>query len=387
MKDIYTKKLQFLTFIFLMCLGSISHADITLGTFSSFKVLSPFSGDYLKIRAEIFNQNNFGANGIIGEKVVFKQIPIATKETLSDIDVFYIELLYAPLPASEITAIVDFVLSGKSLIIIADSVGDFNTRANDILTQFDDAVFGDVGLMKTDKQSMHGRLLGNGLSTQGPFGNLANKTLLATPGMPIIPGPLSKVTALARVDNGPEHPYMVEIDLTPIYPNAGPILVMADRLLFDVVIAEDPSNSSNVNFFMNFIANARNKTSPIIADFTGDRRVDAKDIDRIFKAVRNKETAPAFDLNGDGVLNRDDEDFLITNILGSFRGDANLDCIVNYADSKILSENWYKTGTSWETADFSGDGQTNAADLNWFAINYGHSNQAADGSCIKPLPQ
>ena len=57
--------------------------------------------------------------------------------------------------------------------------------------------------------------------------------------------------------------------------------------------------------------------------------------------------------------------------IGSLRGDANFDGVVNPIDLNRMALNWQvQTGMSWHTGDFDCNGQVNAIDLNAIALNW-----------------
>jgi len=69
-------------------------------------------------------------------------------------------------------------------------------------------------------------------------------------------------------------------------------------------------------------------------------------------------------------------------------GDADLNGVVDTVDFNILASNFSQTGTTWTTADFSGDGTTDTIDFNLLASNFGHSRGAgpALGASLVPEP-
>jgi hypothetical protein len=59
-------------------------------------------------------------------------------------------------------------------------------------------------------------------------------------------------------------------------------------------------------------------------------------------------------------------------------GDANKDGKVNFSDYLLLSQNFAKTGTTWEQGNFNTDNVTNFSDYLLLSQNFGKSNGASD---------
>jgi len=102
-----------------------------------------------------------------------------------------------------------------------------------------------------------------------------------------------------------------------------------------------------------------------------DGRVDGRDIDYVLWLIHNGQADARADLNGDGVFTAADADTLILDILGTFRGDANLDGSVDVGDLGILGSNYGQSGRDWATGDFNGDGWVDVGDLGILGANYG----------------
>jgi hypothetical protein len=105
-----------------------------------------------------------------------------------------------------------------------------------------------------------------------------------------------------------------------------------------------------------------------------DGQITAADIDLVADTLTgsavDKET---YDLTGDDDLTGADVDELVLNILGTYKGDANLDCQVDVGDLGILAGNWGGSfaGSAWANGDFTGDGQVDVGDLGILAGNWG----------------
>ncbi|MCA9185751.1 MAG: VCBS repeat-containing protein [Planctomycetales bacterium] len=102
----------------------------------------------------------------------------------------------------------------------------------------------------------------------------------------------------------------------------------------------------------------------LLGDVNNDLRLDATDIDLLYRAINAGNFDDVYDLNGDGTLNQSDVDRLVFGALGTSYGDANLDGVVNGADYSIWLAHKFQANTSWASADFSGDGNTDVSDYN-----------------------
>ena len=126
-------------------------------------------------------------------------------------------------------------------------------------------------------------------------------------------------------------------------------------------------------------------------DVDGDGLVNASDIDALYGLIRGGPDALIcewYDLTGEwpAELNGDDVDELVTNVLGTNFGDANLDGKVGIADLGALADNYgLEVGAGWAQGDFSGDGKVGIADLGALADNYGLGGQAGAGRVPEPM--
>lgn len=113
------------------------------------------------------------------------------------------------------------------------------------------------------------------------------------------------------------------------------------------------------------------RTNPgLAADFNGDGAVNALDLDLIGAALNGGPSSPMFDLNQDSLVTKADVDVIIFDILGTFYGDANLNCSVTIGDLTILAEHFNGPG-GWAFGDFTGNGIVSIGDLTVLAENFG----------------
>ncbi len=124
----------------------------------------------------------------------------------------------------------------------------------------------------------------------------------------------------------------------------------------------------------------------VLGDFSGDGRVDADDIDLLYEAIGAADNDQKFDLDGTGTVDSGDADYLIETILGTRRGDANLDRVVNAADLNAVGLNWLKNlDIGWASGNFNGDDVVDAADLNSVGLNWLATGAALAGPRQAPL--
>ena len=109
----------------------------------------------------------------------------------------------------------------------------------------------------------------------------------------------------------------------------------------------------------------------ISGDLSGDGTVNAVDIDLLLDGVRSETGNRVYDLDDSGVVDHGDVEYLVTNILGTVMGDANLDLVVDAIDLNAVGINWQRTGCfGWTGGDFDGDGEIMTNDLNVIGVNW-----------------
>jgi hypothetical protein len=122
------------------------------------------------------------------------------------------------------------------------------------------------------------------------------------------------------------------------------------------------------------------------ADFNSDGKLDALDVELLHAAIISNDPQfdPRFDLNDDSLLNRDDQDFMVQQVLGSTLGDVNLDRVFNSGDLVLLFQvGEYEDGiagnSTWIEGDWDCDGDFTTGDL-VAAFQLGSYTTAAIGS-------
>ncbi len=121
----------------------------------------------------------------------------------------------------------------------------------------------------------------------------------------------------------------------------------------------------------------------INGDFNSDGIVDDKDID-LLQANLGSNNEDVFDLDFDNDVDQDDLDILITDILGTFYGDANLDQFVGLEDLNTVLSNWNLNVTGWGNGDLNGDGFIGIADLNQVLGNWNLGSPPLASSVPEP---
>ncbi len=106
----------------------------------------------------------------------------------------------------------------------------------------------------------------------------------------------------------------------------------------------------------------------VAGDFDSDGMVSQSDIALIFDEIASESNDPRFDLNDDALVDQSDRDVLITDILDTTYGDANLDGTFDSTDLVFV----FQAGqfqddvageSTWETGDWNGDGEFDSSDL------------------------
>ncbi len=117
----------------------------------------------------------------------------------------------------------------------------------------------------------------------------------------------------------------------------------------------------------------------LLGDVNLNLKLDAADIDDLF-AKRGgplEEADPAvYDLDGDNLVNQADADYLISTVLNTAAGDANLDGKVDLTDFGVLKDGFGRDG-GWAAGDFDGNGKVDLADFGALKENFGFVRPAS----------
>jgi hypothetical protein len=120
-------------------------------------------------------------------------------------------------------------------------------------------------------------------------------------------------------------------------------------------------------------------------DVTEDGRVDLADVDGLCAALRAGQSATRLDVNHDGQVNHDDFTALISDVLLTHAGDANLDRVFNSSDLvAVFASSEYEDGlpanSTWFEGDWDCDGDFTTGDMvaAFLEGGYTYSSQPVD---------
>ena len=124
-------------------------------------------------------------------------------------------------------------------------------------------------------------------------------------------------------------------------------------------------------------------TGSIIGDLDGSGGFSPADVDLLTAAIQSGNTNTEFDVNNDGLVNEDDCSYLVTDIVGTLRGDNDFDFEVDLLDFAELAVNYNQPG-GWAQGDYNCDGVVDLIDFSELAINY---NKSAGSAAALNVPE
>lgn len=108
----------------------------------------------------------------------------------------------------------------------------------------------------------------------------------------------------------------------------------------------------------------------LLGDFTRDGSLNALDIDLLSAAVQESSADTVFDLDSDGGVTNRDRDFMISDVVGTLKGDFDLNKVVQFDDFLRLAANFGDEG-GWSDGDSDGNGIVEFPDFLALASNFG----------------
>ncbi len=122
----------------------------------------------------------------------------------------------------------------------------------------------------------------------------------------------------------------------------------------------------SASFLDSLVALYRNEN--ISGDFDGDGSIDQADLNLLCTAVRLQNNEVRFDLTGDNLTNADDVQYMVTNVLRTTLGDANLDGRFDSRDLVLVFqagqyEDALVANSGWAQGDWTCDGEFSSRDL------------------------
>jgi hypothetical protein len=111
-------------------------------------------------------------------------------------------------------------------------------------------------------------------------------------------------------------------------------------------------------------------------NINGQFGTDQWDIDALYGQLGSEAWLTDLDADG-GSADQQDVDTLVSTILGTDYGDANLDTEIDIADLQIVHDNWHGS-TGWAGGDFTGDAFVDVADLHLVGLHWTSAQPYAD---------
>lgn len=119
-------------------------------------------------------------------------------------------------------------------------------------------------------------------------------------------------------------------------------------------------------------------------DVNADGVLDVVDIDALLNAIATQSANSQYDLDFNEIVDFSDVEVLVTDLLQTQLGDANLDGRVDSLDLNQVGLNWQSLDNTWSDGDFNGDGLVSAADLNFVGLHWRFGTAAA-APIVQPL--
>jgi hypothetical protein len=126
-------------------------------------------------------------------------------------------------------------------------------------------------------------------------------------------------------------------------------------------------------------------------DFDGDEVLDVDDLDELSEAIRSADTNLRYDIDYSNVVDSLDYQIWVTDLKGTWIGDANLDGEFNSSDLVAVFEmGQYEDAiagnSSWAAGDWNGDGEFTTSDLVLAFQDGGYEQGALGAATAVPEP-
>ncbi|QDU70741.1 hypothetical protein [Mucisphaera calidilacus] len=170
----------------------------------------------------------------------------------------------------------------------------------------------------------------------------------------------------------PEDAYRATLEVTnalgtSVFSNRDPISQL-EFSTFHYMVFEDANDDFDY-VIDNLSVTAIPAGSGLTGDFNSDGVVDAADVDLLAEAIRTGSSDPQFDLDGQNGVDNGDLTEMVTVVLGTNFGDANLDLSVDLLDLSALASN-FNAVAGWAGGNFNTDTVVDLLDLSALASNF-----------------
>jgi hypothetical protein len=140
-------------------------------------------------------------------------------------------------------------------------------------------------------------------------------------------------------------------------------------LIDDVSIWDEALSADDLARLYNLSATPLTLTGGgLLGDFNNDGILDAVDINLLSAKVRDMTNDPAYDVNGDALVNGDDREVWVNDLKRTWFGDAELNGEFSSSDFVLVfGRGHYEDGidgnSQWEDGDWDGDGDFGSGDF------------------------
>ncbi len=109
-------------------------------------------------------------------------------------------------------------------------------------------------------------------------------------------------------------------------------------------------------------------SNQLLGDLDGNSLLNVSDIDLLARSLQRGASDAKFDLNGDRRVNADDHAYLVSNLIGTYFGDSNLDRLFDSSDLVAVFsvgeyEDRVRGNSTWGDGDWNADGDFTSDDI------------------------